>query len=71
MNEQEKIDNAHILGGFTIHNTIDSDGEIAVLLEGAKDGKVTVTILTTLRNLSGAVEAIKEELNKEIKNGGE
>jgi hypothetical protein len=64
MTEQETVDNAHILDGFTIHNTVDSDGEIGVLLEGIKDGKDPVTILTTFKILQGAVAAIKQELEK-------
>lgn len=69
MTEQEKIDNAHILEGFTIHNTTDSDEDIAVLLEGVKEGKDPTTILTTFKILNAGIEAIKEELNKEIKDG--
>lgn len=66
MTEQEKVDNAHILEGLTIHNTVDSDGEIGVLLNGVKDGQQPVAILTTLKILEGAVNAINEEIKKEI-----
>jgi hypothetical protein len=66
MTEQEKVDNAHILDGLTIHNTVDSDGQIGVLLNGVKDGHPSIAILTTLKILEGAVKAINEEIEKEI-----
>ena len=66
MNDQEMADNAHILEGLTIHNTVDSDGEIGVLLNGVKDGQSPVSILTTLKILEEAVKAINEEIKKEI-----
>ncbi len=67
MTDQEKIDNAHILNGLTIHNAADTDGEIAVVLEGTKEGHDPTIILTTLKTLEGAVRAINEEIEKEIK----
>jgi len=67
MTEQERVDNSHILDGLTIHNTVDSDGQIGVVLDGVKDGQPPVTILTTLKILEGAVNAINKEIEKEIK----
>ena len=64
MSEQEKVDNAHILDGLTIHNILDSNGEIVVLLDGVKEGQPQVTISTTFKILESAVAAIKEELEK-------
>ena len=64
MTEQEKVDNAHILDGLTIHNTLDSNGEIVVLLEGVKKEQPQVKISTTFKILESAVAAIKEELEK-------
>jgi hypothetical protein len=68
MTKEERLENAHILDGFTVYNT---DGVVEVLLEGIKGEKDPVTIVTPLKTLENAVEAIKEELNKEIKGEGE
>jgi len=61
MTKEEKLENAHILDGFTVYNT---DGAIEVLLEGGIEGKDPVTIVTPLTTLENAVAAIKEELEK-------
>ena len=61
MSEEERLENAHILDGFTVYNT---DGVIEVLLEGVMEGKNPVTIVTPLKTLESAIEAIKEELEK-------
>ncbi len=64
MTEQEKLDNAHVLDGLTIHNIPDSNGEIIVLLDGVKQGQPQITISTTFKILESAIAAIKEELEK-------
>jgi hypothetical protein len=64
MTEQEKVNNAHILDGLTIHNIPDSNGEIIVLLDASKEGQPAITISTTFKILESAVAAIKEELEK-------
>jgi hypothetical protein len=61
MTKEERLENAHILDGFTVYNT---DGVVEVLLEGNVEGKDPVTIVTPLTTLENAVAAIKEELEK-------
>jgi hypothetical protein len=61
MTKEERLENAHILDGFTVYNT---DGVIEVLLEGTMEGKDPATIVTPLTTLENAVAAIKEELEK-------
>jgi hypothetical protein len=68
MTKEERLENAHLLDGFTVYNT---DGAIEVLLEGIKGEKDPVTIVTPLKTLENALEAIKEELEKAAQNEGE
>jgi len=71
MTKEEKADSAYDLVGFTIHNTVESNGDIAVLLEGNKEGQDPVYILTRFKALSSGIDAIKEELEKVAQNEGE